>query len=207
MSRDVAERTLADLAEQQWQDYKTRFQPLEKLYTAELVADKPGERVKAISASAAEGQGGAAGAADAMRKGMGAAGLTPSSTRSIAAMNSMYNDMGAATGGAASGADLAIGDKRARGILQAVAQGRGIQQDSIANQTSSAISQAQNQYLYDKTKGAISSSNWGLLGNLAGMGMGYASYKMGGAPGGGTTYSPPRTQAQSSYLLRTGQFG
>jgi len=179
MSRDVAERKLADLAEKQWQDYKSRFQPLEHLYATRLTADRPAEKSRAISGAVANAQNKAAELSGGITKGLGVAGLSPSSGRSIGAKGAMYRSLGTAAGAGAGGADVAIGNKKAAGVAQAVKMGRGMQQNSIAGLTSSAIAQSQNNAIEDLTKRKIASSNWGLLGNLAGLGLGYASYKYG----------------------------
>jgi len=168
MSVDQGERELARLAQEQWADYKQRYQPIEYSYASKLVSDRPGEKARAIAGSVANAQDMASNLSKGIDNSLGVAGISPSSMRSIGAKNDMRGELGGKAGLAAGSSDLAMGDKRMSGILQAIRQGRGMASSSISGLTSSAISKAQNDALEQEVKNSISNSNWGLAGTVAG---------------------------------------
>ncbi len=161
--KNPGERMLADLAEEQWNDYKSRFVPLEEANAARARAKLPGEHERAIGKSVADTYS---------QRGEQIRGINPNSGR-IAGIGVAD----AAGRSAAFGERAQTGEDFAR-KLNAIQTGKGLSASSIAGLSSSAQIQARNEALRDETKAAISQNNASMYGSLAGMGAGAGMYYM-----------------------------
>ena len=157
------ERMLADLAEEQWNEYKRRFVPLEEANAARAMAKLPGEHERAIGKSVADTYS---------QNGSQIRGLNPNTGR-IA--NLGVADMAGRS--AAFGERAQTGEDYAR-KLNAIQTGKGLSASSIAGLSSSAQIQARNEALREETKAAISQNNASMYGSLAGMATGAGMYYM-----------------------------
>ena len=180
MSIDKGQREIADLAMEQWTDYKTRFKPLEKQYAADMMNVSEADRSKAIAGSMANVQKNSSQGFDTLMRQSGAAGVNPASGKSMGLVSDFGNKMGTAAGTGVAGANDAIEGRRWAGITKSMRMGRGQAAESVAGLTTSAQLRMQNEALKTQTENAIKSSNYNLYGNLAGMGAGAGMYYAGG---------------------------
>jgi len=180
MSINKGERELADLAMEQWNDYKSRFQPLEHRYATDMANVSQAERDKAVAGSMANVQKNASQGVNALMEQSGAAGVNPGSGKSMGLVSSFSDKMAAAGGAGAAGANDAVAGRQWAGITKSMRQGRGQASGSVAGITASAQLSAQNDALKSKVNDAIKSSNYNLYGNLAGMAAGAGMYYYGG---------------------------
>jgi len=120
------ERQLADLAQQQWNDYKAMYQPLDKQLLARA-KDKNRNRTKGINI-ATGGAGQAFDAADAnAMKGLSAAGVNPNSGKGVSVISSMKRGRGTSVGKSGVSANIAADQRYAGRMFNAAAHGRGSQ--------------------------------------------------------------------------------
>ncbi|RMH34827.1 MAG: hypothetical protein D6694_14995 [Gammaproteobacteria bacterium] len=168
------ERAMADLAMQQWMDYKKRFQPLEKKFVKELTSEKYRRGIKLGQANA-----GASQAVDktlaSQRTNAFAAGINPNSGKFAAMTKS--GARGAAIGKTVAGMSNQIKADRVSNLGNAIQVGRGIKSIGTAGYKDSArlgLSQA-------AATAELNNFQDNALGNVAGTAIG--TYMALGAPG------------------------
>ena len=180
---------------EQWQDFKSRFEPLNLQYAQQMADDSPAKRAQAITGSMANTQSTMAAGNAALTKQATGAGINPNSGRFMGLKSNYAGEMGGAAGTGAVGANDAVEGRKWAGVTKAMRMGRGQASQSVAGLTSSAYLEAQAQALKERTNDTISANNANMHGNLAGMAVGGAAYgyRQRNQPGGVQAYVPHRT--------------
>ena len=168
------ERAMADLAMQQWMDYKKRFQPLERKFVKELTNEKYRRGIKLGQANAGASQA-VDKALSAQRTRALAAGINPNSGKFASLTQS--GARGAAVGKTMAGMSNQIKADRVSNLGSAIQVGRGIKSIGTAGYKDSArlgLSQAM-------ATAELNNFQDNALGNVAGTAAGM--YLAMGAPG------------------------
>lgn len=145
-----AEQQQSRIAIERWNDYQTRFAPLENRLMAE-VRTSPGEMDQAQGYANAASEQQFAGARDDLRDNLFAGGLNPSSGGYASRMTGLAADEALSTGMNEAGIGQAMADQEAYGLQGIVDLGRGnsstaFQQygESASSANQQAISDARN---------------------------------------------------------------
>ena len=190
MSVNPGERALADLSMDQWNNYKTRFKPLEKRYATDQMSASREAKDKVVLGSMANVQKSAGeGFSTLMANGAGA-GINPNSGKMLGLTSKFGAGMASAAGSGAAGANDAVSGQKWAGTAKAMRMGRGQASSSIAGLTASEQLRAQSEALRERTNASIQSSNYSMYGNLAGMAAGAGMYY-----GGNRTPKEPITMS------------
>lgn len=171
---------LGDLAMDQWEDYKSRFLPLEKSFAARMMDDSPAKRNQVVSGAMANVQDAMAKGNEAMTKRATGAGINPNSGRVMGIGAEYAGTMGKSAAIGAVGADDSVTGGRWAGMTKSMRMGRGQASQSIAGLTSSAYLAEQAKALESQTDNYIKSSNYGMYGGLVGTAVGAGMYNFGG---------------------------
>lgn len=184
------ERDLADLSEEQWQDYQSRYVPLEKHY-AEQLDRIPDQRPLATGAAAADTAQAYDGAMGEARGAQFAAGVNPNSGRSVMGLADATGKRAAATAGATTSADQTTDDRYWGGQSQLMALGQGQSQQANLGyrataglDSAGAVSQASADALRDE-------SRWNAIGTAVGVGGRYGLDAVTSGPSSGAGIMGP----------------
>ena len=172
VSISPGERTNADIAQQQWNDYKTMYMPQDTQMIARA-QDKNRGRTLGVNMAA----GGAGLAYDAATQGviknLESSGVNPNSGKFAMATADMSRSRGSGVGKAAVGGDISADKRYAGGMFNVISHGRGQQgiglggiRDSAMVQSSAAINDA----MWKSRENAAMTQG---LTKLAGAGIGY----------------------------------
>jgi len=174
---------LSKIANEQWQEYQTRFKPFEDEWISNIRLDEGDQANMAGQVNAGVGSEFDKAQA-AAEKSSFSAGMDPSSGRYKAAVGGLTLRRGVAGGKALGLTSQAVDDQTYQGLQQAVAMGRGQSAEATRDMTSLAYD-ATGKAISDEKNRQDSRSTWASSA-MSAAGMGLAGWKK--AAGG--SFSP-----------------
>ncbi len=191
----TGERQLADLSQEQWNDYKANYRPLDSQMITRAQDKNRARTIGSNMATGASGQAFDQADAGVMRK-LSASRVNPNSGRGISAISNMKRARGNSVGRAGVGSEIEADKRYAGGMFNVAAHGRGVKGIALNGINTTARISSQNAIYDAKFKADESAAMIGGISKAAGaaatFGMGITAPGANGAASGWETFSNAR---------------
>lgn len=170
VSASPGEVAQAQLSQQQWEDYKDRFVPLETEFFG-VVDDIKDSRGKAMGAASADAESAYSDASDVVKTRALASGVNPNSGKFMATLGDLSLEKADARSKGVVNADAGTDARYLAGLDQIVGMGRGVARDAsigYGQMASIGANNARSDALADATKSAALYDAAGTVAGAAG---------------------------------------
>lgn len=200
--QSAEERELGRIAVERWNDYQTRFVPVENEYI-ESVQQTDADYADARGGAAASVQQSFGAAEDDLRGNLFAAGLTPDSSQFTSAIEGLGLDRALSLGTAANEAEVATDNRHLQGLQSVVQMGQGQAMNAIQGKGEVAATATRDSI--DRANRSFDNRQAGL--HLAGTVAGAGTHALANRPSGLGTATDPGTMDRTYYNHQAGKGG